>query len=761
MGTVYLGRSPGGRAVAVKVVHGRFARDPRYRARFRREVAAARTVTGTFTAPLLDAAPEADVPWLATDHLPGLSLREAVGTFGGLPPAAVRLLAAALAEALADIHRAGLAHRDLKPGNIILTAGGPRVIDFGIARPDDATAITVPGALLGTPSFMAPEQASGRLAGPPADIFALGSVLAFAATGREPFGTGDRAATLERVRQARPDLAGLTDRALRAFVADCLRQDPDDRPRAAALLDRLGEPAASVRGTRWLPAPLAEAIDRRVAAPWPAPTAATPAPPAVTGGGAATGTGVDVLPDGTTADPSAVAVTGTGAVAGTGADALPDETTADPSAVTGGFPPLPGVPAPPGHPPPRRGPRRRGLLAAAVALPVAAGAAVVVRQVTVSGGPARPRPSHASSRPSPSPPSAGPTAPARATRLWRTHAMKDPNGSPDLYGTGSVVLAVGGTDAQIRALDAGTGRVLWSRRGDLGTPDKVVVADGTVCLFAPRIGEKNQDSSVLRALRPGSGTTRWTWRLPLGAFPSEAAATGSLICVADGNQVTGLGARDGRQRWTIRAKAGALSLAARDGLVVAAGNQALTALDAARGRVRWTRHLPKSPLSSVISDGFVVARDTVGTVYAVHAHDGKPAWTKDVDYRADLRHAGGGLLFVAGPDPTVQALRAATGKPVWTRRLDEDGAGFGAAGTLGISGGTLWAVGPGPRVHALDVADGRVLWTYDAEATTGTDSHIGAGALAMGGRVLLGTSGGYVEAVHPPARQSGGSRGTA
>ncbi|UWE10327.1 protein kinase domain-containing protein [Actinacidiphila bryophytorum] len=154
----------------------------------------------------------------------------AIGTYGGLLPAAVRLLAAALAEALVDIHRAGLAHLDVKPENIMLTAGGPRAIDFGIVRPDDATAITVPGALLGTAGFTSPEQASGGFAGSDSDVFARGAVLAYAATGREPFSVGDRASTLERVPARADGSRRLTDRPLRALVASCLRREPGQRP---------------------------------------------------------------------------------------------------------------------------------------------------------------------------------------------------------------------------------------------------------------------------------------------------------------------------------------------------------------------------------------------------------------------------------------------------------------------------------------------------------------------------------------------------
>ena len=190
MGEVFLARSPGGRAVAVKVIHAMLANDPEFRARFAREVAAARAVTGAFTAPVIDADPDAVRPWLATAFLPGMSLEEAVNGYGPWPPPAVYLLGVSLAEALGAIHRAGVVHRDLKPSNILLTPEGPRVIDFGIARAADAGTITHTGAAVGSPSYMAPEQATGGDTGPPGDVFSLGAVLTYAATGTAPFGGG-------------------------------------------------------------------------------------------------------------------------------------------------------------------------------------------------------------------------------------------------------------------------------------------------------------------------------------------------------------------------------------------------------------------------------------------------------------------------------------------------------------------------------------------------------------------------------------------
>ena len=194
MGEVFLCRSPGGRLVAVKVVRSELAAQAEFRNRFAREVAAARKVSGLFTAPLVDADVDAAVPWLATAYVPGLSLAEAIMEHGPLPAAPVLALAAGLAEGLAAIHAAGIVHRDLKPSNVLLADDGPRIIDFGISRAAEATALTGTGLVIGSPSFMSPEQARGHLVGPPSDVFSLGAVLAFAANGQGPFGTGSSSA---------------------------------------------------------------------------------------------------------------------------------------------------------------------------------------------------------------------------------------------------------------------------------------------------------------------------------------------------------------------------------------------------------------------------------------------------------------------------------------------------------------------------------------------------------------------------------------
>lgn len=235
MGTVYLARSRGGRAVAVKVARPELAADPHFRERFRAEVAAARSVGGFHTAPVVDADPEASAPWLATAYVPGPTLAGLLEAEGPMDEARLRQLGAALAEALAAIHGCGLVHRDLKPGNIIMAADGPRVLDFGIARALESTRLTATGVAFGTPGFLAPEQAQGLEVGGPADVFALGAVLV-AAAGGSAFGAGTPIGLMYRSVHEPPDLTAVPD-ALRPVVASCLAKEPTERPTPDGLLD--------------------------------------------------------------------------------------------------------------------------------------------------------------------------------------------------------------------------------------------------------------------------------------------------------------------------------------------------------------------------------------------------------------------------------------------------------------------------------------------------------------------------------------------
>ncbi|MEU7386165.1 serine/threonine protein kinase [Streptomyces tanashiensis] len=260
MGRVYLGRSRGGRTVALKVVHGALAGDPGFRTRFAREVRAAQSLRGAGTVPVLDADPDAEVPWLATAYVPGPALSEAVLAHGPLPEPALWRLLSGLAHALDGVHRAGLVHRDVKPSNVLLSPSGPLLIDFGIARSADETALTGTGLVVGSPGFMSPEQAEGRTVGPAADLFSLGAVLAFAATGRGPFGGGSVAELLYRLVHHEPDLAGV-EGPFAELVRRCLAKRPDDRPpvaELAATADAHREESGS-----WLPAPVVAAIAQK------------------------------------------------------------------------------------------------------------------------------------------------------------------------------------------------------------------------------------------------------------------------------------------------------------------------------------------------------------------------------------------------------------------------------------------------------------------------------------------------------------------
>ncbi|MEW1640842.1 protein kinase [Streptomyces sp. NPDC091219] len=384
MGVVYFGRSRSGRAVAVKVVRPELSTEPGFLRRFADEVAAARRVGGFHTAPVVDADPEGDPAWLVTAYVPGPTLQAVLERVGSLPPDTLTVLAAGLAEALAAIHQAGVIHRDLKPANIIVAEDGPRVIDFGIARALDGTALTQTGFQIGTLGFLAPEQLTGGALTPAVDMFALGVVLGQAA-GRAPFGDGVSAAWPYRVVHEQPELTDVPGQ-LRDLVAACLAKDPRDRPTPVEFLDRL-----TVRHPSdvWLPAEATALVrsqeagasgagaERGPGAPTD-PRAGTQGPP----GAGERSPGAPVIADAPTAAPTS--------------DGRPPEvsrprtvqSSPDPglgprpaSGQGPAFSPGPGFGPAPVFPPvpaptPARGRRRRAAVAAALVVAVAAGVLV-------------------------------------------------------------------------------------------------------------------------------------------------------------------------------------------------------------------------------------------------------------------------------------------------------------------------------------------------------------------------------------------------
>jgi serine/threonine protein kinase len=272
MGKVYLSYTPGGRPVAIKVIRPEFAEDPAFRRRFQQEVRAAQRVQGLYTAPVIDSDTDGAQPWLATAYVAGPSLHAAVDAHGAMPVGSVLLLVAGIAEALQVIHHAGIVHRDLKPSNVLLAADGPRVIDFGIARAADATALTGTGVSIGTPSFMSPEQAAGGSCTAATDIFALGQIAAFAATGSAAFGDGPSHAVLYRIVHEDPDLSRLPDE-LREIVSGCLSKDPAQRPSTTRIIELCGQASqdpALRRPEGWLPSSFAADLTQ-AAAPTPPP----------------------------------------------------------------------------------------------------------------------------------------------------------------------------------------------------------------------------------------------------------------------------------------------------------------------------------------------------------------------------------------------------------------------------------------------------------------------------------------------------------
>jgi serine/threonine protein kinase len=287
MGQVYLGRSTAGRLVAVKTIKIEFAEEAGFRARFAHEVAAARRVSGVFTAAVVAADPDADVPWLATAYVPAPSLQQLVRGAGPLPVPAVRWLAAGCAEALESIHDAGLVHRDLKPSNVLVAPDGPRVIDFGVARAAERIQLTVTRGAVGTPAYMAPEQARDtRQASVASDMFSLGATLLFAATGHPPYQGDTVMDVLVRLATEPPDIDGLPSE-LTGLITACLDRAPRHRPTSAALLTRL---APFVRfapdaesGHAYLTAPEIALIEEYQRNPQPPPRSADDS--AVTGNG--------------------------------------------------------------------------------------------------------------------------------------------------------------------------------------------------------------------------------------------------------------------------------------------------------------------------------------------------------------------------------------------------------------------------------------------------------------------------------------------
>ncbi|MFE9566548.1 protein kinase [Streptomyces sp. NPDC006487] len=646
MGTVYSGRAASGRLVAVKLVHQQFADDPEFRTRFRQEVAAARRVSGAFTAAVVDADPDAERPWMATQLVPGWTLGARVKADGPLRGSELRVLALGLVEALRELHTTGVIHRDLKPDNVMLTDDGPRVIDFGISRAAGQQTLTSTGQILGTPPYMSPEQLSAPArVRASSDVFSLGSVLVFAATGRGPFDAESHYMTAYRVVSEAPDIAGLAD-ALRAVVGACLAKEAADRPGPDELLAALARiPAADWENPhREDGDPDGEDRKPRGAGTWTGSRAGAEAEPAA---GAVARAGSRADADGTRGPAGSTAAPPEGAEDLEGLLTRPSGPPTGPAADPAGLR-LRRV----------SGPRRRALLTGLLVASLLVGGGYFLGFAPRDGGTRDDAKAPASSTgPSVSPGASGP-------------ATRTPS-RPSVTGTLAPYVATdGGSPAGSRAYaDTPARRPAGWRAWD-GAKDEgaCVYADSSLVCTQPRPAKE----------LPGDGLSRFN------------AATGELLW--------GQLLQD-----SVEGQAPLVAPGAVTGThtVIVPGSKAFTALDLVDGTPRWEfptkEKLKRAVLDSAGSRVFAVSAS--GTVTALETRYGKLLWQQAVSGSEDgypALRVDGDRVYVQGrtqkPDMGFQtfvtALDGATGKklPFGT---PQDGTRFAMPGTCETRGLTL------------------------------------------------------------------------
>ncbi|MDX3228201.1 serine/threonine-protein kinase [Streptomyces sp. ME19-01-6] len=734
MGVVHLARSASGRRLAVKVVHAEYAEDPEFRARFRQEVAAARRVSGAFTAPVVDADPDGERPWMATLYIPGPTLAEHVKRNGPLPTGDMVRLAAGLAEALRDIHRAGVVHRDLKPSNVLLAADGPKVIDFGISRPSDSELRTETGKLIGTPPFMAPEQFQRpRHVGPAADVFALGSVLVHAATGRGPFESESPYIVAYQVVHDEADLAGVP-RELLPLVQRCLAKDPAERPTPDALMTVL----------------------RAISGPHP-PALRGPLPrvPAQRGRGTGPLWGDDDDDDGSVTDSSvsedgrdAAIDAGTEAATRAGAEVATGGGSPDASDAVNGDaavnthpaadPVGTGSPAAEGHTDdPPYGGRDADTQVRAGSLPaVTAGrrhrtarrwVTVGVLAVVMLGAGTvwalqRDHDGRRSAHRQPT----GATK-AAAWRPWKGTLPTDGSGAEGegiraafcSYGGGALYCAGRGVAAA--RIDPADGKVLWWRpaaagRPDDGTPTAPALSGGLVQVVSP-------DGARLRALDPKTGRPRWS--RDVASYEGRVYPAGDtvLLVAADG-VVTAVDGATNKRRWShaVPGHARPAFVSYGDGRTAYAlttsadgAHTLVTAVDPARGTTRWQR--------SFRGNLTPAGADSEGVLYLT----GTDAQTRtatvvryDPAHRAEHRVAlatpvsatsvavRGGMVYLLCSDGGLVAVDPRRTDPAAAQRWRLE-TSVGNASPLVASGDRLYFSAADGRLLAVDAVGGELL----------------------------------------------------
>ncbi|MFD4607823.1 PQQ-binding-like beta-propeller repeat protein [Streptomyces sp. NPDC058440] len=656
MGVVYLGVSASGRQVAVKLVHGPYAQEEEFRTRFRQEIAAARRVSGAFTAPVVDADPDADRPWMATLYVPGLSLAEVVEKGGPLSRRELRALGLGLTEALRDIHRVGLVHRDLKPGNVLMTEDGPRVIDFGISRASDNQNLTATGRMIGTPPFMSPEQvASARDVTPASDVFSLGSLLVFAAVGTGPFDADSPYITGYQVVYGTPDLGGVPE-ALLDIVERCLDKDPAARPELTdihRMLQALPESDATGSPETGQSTQPRRRLTSRQAA--------------TSSAGAATGTGsgkrrrARMLLTGLGA---ALAVTGLWIGMGVFVSA-PDTTTASDATATARAASLPdgwrpwrtklrydvtGVPLDYGSP---------GCVAEGSDL-FCGGTGFTAARIDAASG----------------------------RTLWRTGTR--PQGAQPIGVRDGLVYMYEEPDDETRrlvALDAGTGHRRWQR--DINRAEKAVLYDGGLLTLSP-------DSSWFVAYGPSG---KELWRAPsldeyctptaLGGVPYALCSEGTESGQAPVDLMR-LGPGSLTESATLPKKAEALGAVGGRPLFLApqtakdvyeAGYErpynALLRVAPETGQVRRVPLAHPLTGAAALADGVVYFVRSDGSVTAVSADSGRQLWQKVTDMESLSVPAVSATykrVYFSNRFGRLLALDSRTGAEVWrTSALDDPG----------------------------------------------------------------------------------------
>ncbi|TWF78500.1 serine/threonine protein kinase [Pseudonocardia hierapolitana] len=636
MGQVFLGTSRDGTPVAIKVVHPGLAHDGRFRTRFRREIEVSSRVAGPWVAAVVDADPDAELPWLATQYVRGPDLGTVVEEVGPLPAGTVHALAHGLTLALGAVHDGGLVHRDLKPSNVLLDTDHPRLIDFGISRAVDGTRVTSTGVVIGTPAFMSPEQIAGEDVGPASDVFSLGSVLFFAATGRSPFGDVAPVVLMLRITRDEPDLDGLPD-ALRDPIAVCLAKRPQDRPDPATLGRMLGPLAGSPGG--WLP----PAVAALAAAPEQgAPTLLDEPPTEEVAGRRGTNRRTVLVT-------AAAAVTA--AVAGAwGVSAL---TAPQPA------------PAPPA-------PHVRWRIPFSGAVGVQTAWAADDRTLYTTGMNRDVRALDATT----------------GAERWSADGPADtlvPHG-------GVLITAAAG---MLAGFDAGTGRRIWDM-GRRPSPDSQVdVSDGTVVAVV----EEGEPSDVLGrpinvvGLDAATGARLWTGERYEFSGGLRVVAGGGVAAYCQDGRLVVRELRTGSIRWSAPAPTAAVVAATEDLVLLGA----LTALESATGRQRWQVGWPAR---SVIAAGGVLleeeGRDGESRVVrGLDPRSGTALWTTPPSRVDTAPVITEDCVYMALRDGSTCAYDTATGVLLWSRGGGTPIAAHGRVAYLAADGELLAVTGDG------------------------------------------------------------------